>query len=174
MSNTPSFLSQDNKEALKNPWVLGWLGFVTLVFIVNVVFVVTAMKTSPGLVDEDYYDKGRDHERHVQDKLVAKSRLGWQINLNSALDEVKMGKPMAYHLNVVDKAGMPLAADEVMLMAYRPSDANADFSLPMAMTETGLYRAELVFPLKGHWELTATVKHQQDQLSLTQKINVAP
>ena len=49
-------ISQDNKQAMRNPWLLGWLGILAVVITVNIIFIVTAFKTYPGLVDDDYYD----------------------------------------------------------------------------------------------------------------------
>ena len=168
----PPFFSQDNKQAMRNPWVLGWLAFVAFVLLVNAVFIITAMKTNPGLVDADYYEKGRDYEQTVQDKITAKNKLGWQINLNSATADVTMAHAMTYNLNIVDKAGLPLDATKITLSAYRASDANADFDQPMQRIDAGLYSTEMTFPLKGRWELIAKIQHNDDKLSFTQKINV--
>lgn len=172
ITQKPPFLSQDNKQAMRNPWVLGWLAFVAFVLLVNALFIMTAMKTNPGLVDADYYEKGRNYEKTIQDKITAKNNLGWQVNLNSATADVTMSKAMTYHVNIVDKAGIPLEATSVVLHAYRASDASADFSQPMQQVSAGLYSAEMTFPLKGHWELIAKIRQGEDKLSFTKKIMV--
>ena len=167
-----SFISQNNKQALRNPWVIGWLSFVALVLVVNAAFIITAMRTNPGLVDVDYYEKGRDYEKNIQDRIAAKNKLGWKIQLNSATADVKMTHPMKYHLNVVDKAGLPLEATKVVLHAYRASDASADFSQVMQPLNAGVFVAEMTFPLKGKWELTASIQHHEEKLRFIQVINV--
>jgi hypothetical protein len=42
----------------------------------------------------------------------------------------------------------------------------------MTRIGNGLYTAELQFPLKGIWDLTAIVSKDQDQLSTMRRINV--
>jgi len=164
------FISQDNKRAMRNPWVLGWLGLLTTVIAVNVIFIVTAFTTSPGLVDEKYYEKGRDVEKHFQKKLEARSRLGWDIRLQSPA-EIVVGQSHNYSVNIVDRVGMPVADAEVKLQAYRPSDASADIIVPMEAITNGVYQARISLPLKGIWDLKVQVGHGEDELDISRRIN---
>lgn len=164
-------ISQDNKSAMRNPWVLGWLGLLVTVLLVNVVFIVTAFKTMPGLVEEGYYEKGRDHEQNFQKKMDARNRLGWDIRLQSP-ETITLGKPANYTINVVDKVGMPLREATVTLHAYRPSDAAADMQTTMDKIADGVFQSYIAFPLKGIWDLKVTVSKGEDELELEQRINV--
>lgn len=164
-------ISQDNKSAMRNPWVLGWLGLLITVVLINVFFIVTAFRTMPGLVEEGYYEKGRDHEMNFQKKMDARNRLGWDIRLQSP-ETIILGKPANYTINVVDKVGMPLRNAVVTLHAYRPSDADADMQTSMESIGDGIFRSTVAFPLKGIWDLKVTVSNDEDQLELEQRINV--
>lgn len=164
-------ISQDNKHAMRNPWVLGWLGLLVTVVAVNVAFIVTAFKTSPGLVDENYYEKGRDVEEHFHKRMEARNRLGWDINVQTPADVV-LGKSTTFNVNIVDKVGMPLDDAEVTLQAYRPSDASADMSAKMDFVSHGIYEARLALPLKGIWDLKVMVRHGEDELDISRRINV--
>ncbi len=164
-------ISQDNKSAMRNPWVLGWLGLLVTVLLVNAVFIVTAFKTMPGLVEEGYYEKGRDHEKNFQKRLEARNRLGWDIRLQSP-ETIILGRPASYTINVVDKVGMPLRDASVTLHAYRPSDAAADMQTTMEQIADGIYQSYAAFPLKGIWDLKVTVSQGDEQLELEQRINV--
>lgn len=164
-------ISQDNKSAMRNPWVLGWLGLLITVVLVNVIFIVTAFHTAPGLVEESYYEKGRDHEKNFQKKLEARNRLGWDIRLQ-APETIILGKPGYYTINVVDNVGMPLRDVTVTLHAYRPSDAAADMQTSMEKVADGVYQSYAAFPLKGIWDLKVTVSQGEDELELEQRINV--
>lgn len=166
-------ISQDNRSAMRNPWVLGWLALLVTVVGVNVAFIVTAFKTTPGLVDEAYYEKGRDHEQNFQKKLEARSRLGWDIRLNPP-ETITLGKPARYTINVADRIGMPLRDATVMLHAYRPSDAAADMQTTMDKIADGIYQNTLAFPLKGVWDLKVTVSRGEDELEAEQRIKVLP
>ena len=166
------FLSQDNKQAFRNPWVIGWISAILLVIAVNVVFIVTAAITNPGLVEADYYEKGRDHEKNFRSKQAMANELGWQMNLAPA-NQAIAGEPVTYTFNVVNNAGVPVAADRAVLNAYRPSDVEADFQLDMNRVAAGVYSVETVFPLKGIWDVTATLHQGDKSLDITRRISVS-
>lgn len=164
------FISQDNKQAMRNPWVLGWLGLLVFVVLINVVFIVTAFKTSPGLVDKNYYEKGRDVEKNFLKKQQAKSRLGWEISLNLP-ETILAGEQTTFSINVVDAAGMPLRNASVRLQAYRPSDASADYNTDMDKVADGVFQTKLSLPLKGIWDIKVYVKQGDEELELARRIN---
>lgn len=165
-------ISQDNKSAMRNPWVLGWLGLLVSVVVINVAFIVTAFNTAPGLVEEGYYEKGRDHEKNFQKKIDARQRLKWDMRLQIP-ETIILGKPVNYTLNIVDRAGVPLRAANVTLHAYRPSDSAADMQGPMENTSAGVYQSRLALPLKGVWDLKVKVNSGEDELELEQRITVS-
>lgn len=164
------FISQDSKQAMRNPWVLGWLGLLATVLAVNAVFIVTAFKTSPGLVDNKYYEKGRDVEKNFHKKMEARSRLGWDIRLQ-APSQIVVGQNHNYSVNIVDKVGMPVSDAQVKLQAYRPSDASADIIVPMESVTGGVYQARINLPLKGIWDLKVQVGHGEDELDISRRIS---
>lgn len=166
------FLSQDNKHAFRNPWVVGWISGILLVIAVNVTFIITAIITNPGLVEEDYYEKGQDHEKNFQRKQAIRNELGWDMTLTPA-NKPNQGEPVTYTFNAVDSTGIPIAADRAMLSAYRPSDVSADFQLQMNEVAAGVYSVETVFPLKGIWDVTATLHKGDKHLNITRRISVA-
>jgi nitrogen fixation protein FixH len=166
------YISQDNKQAFRNPWVIGWISAILLVIAVNVVFIITAAVTNPGLVDEDYYEKGRDYEKNFQSKQAIRNELGWQMSLSPANKPV-IGEPVTYTFNAVDPVGIPIAADRAVLNAYRPSDVSADFQLDMNEVAAGVYSVEAVFPLKGIWDVTATLHQGDNNLDTTRRISVS-
>jgi len=166
------FLSQDNKHAFRNPWVIGWISGILLVIAVNITFIVTAIVTNPGLVEEDYYEKGRDHEQNFQSKQAIRNELGWQMSLSPANKPV-IGQPVTYSFNAVDSAGVPVSADRAILSAYRPSDVAADFQLDMNEVAAGVYSVETLFPLKGIWDVTATLHQGDNNLDITRRISVS-
>jgi nitrogen fixation protein FixH len=163
-------ISQDSKQAFRNPWVLGWLGLLITVVLINVVFIVTAFKTSPGLVDSDYYAKGRDVEKNFLKKKQAQNRLGWELHLTLP-DEVYVGKETSFSINVVDATGMPLHGASAHLQAYRPSDANADYNTEMKKLSDGVFQSRLSLPLKGIWDIKVVVKRGEDELEIARRIS---
>ena len=154
-------ISQDNPRAWRNPWVIGWVSLVAIVLAVNIFMISLAFITSPGLVVEDYYEQGRDYEQKINQKLAAWSALGWTIQTNFPEKPV-MQQPESYRVTLVDKQGLPLSKANVRLKAYRPSDADADFSQIMTEIYPGIYETRINFQLKGAWELNVYVDHNKD------------
>src|SRR5512143_379962 len=74
--------SQANKRAFRNPCVIGWLTLLTVVLAVNITMIVLAFTTGPGLVEKDYYEKGRDLEKNIHKQIAARNALGWTSNLD--------------------------------------------------------------------------------------------
>lgn len=165
-------ISQGNKEAMRNPWVLGWLGLLFTVILVNVIFIVTAFKTSPGLVDKDYYEKGRYHDAHYKKEMEARSRLGWNITLQTP-HKISLGQPASFSVNVVDRVGNPLKDAKVTLQAYRPSDASADMITELERIGDGVFQQKLQLPLKGIWDINVTVAQGEESLNTSRRITVA-
>ena len=166
-------ISQDNKQAMRNPWVLGWLGLLVTVVLVNVAFILTAFKTNPGLVKEDYYEQGRYHDDNYQKKMEARNRLGWNITLQTPA-KITMGVPGNFSVSVLDKNANPLKGANVTLHAYRPSDAAADHVTEMTAIADGVFQTKLRFPLKGAWDIIITINQGEESIKEPPlRINVA-
>jgi len=165
------FLSQSNKSAFRNPWVWGWIALVVIVFAVNAGMVATAVLTNPGLVEEDYYEKGREFEQTFLKRMAARSALGWELGIEVP-SRLVTGKSSVVRLTATDKNGLPISGAEVTLTAYRPSDATADFTIPMKEIVPGQYDGFADFPLKGIWELKARITKGEDSFDLSRRIIV--
>lgn len=164
-------ISQDNPNGWRNPWVLGWISLVAVVLLVNITMISLAIYTNPGLVSEDYYERGRDHEQNVNNRLAARNALGWTFNADFPVSPV-MNREETYRFNAVDRNGVPLSNARATLTAYRPSDAKADFSTDMHEIVPGVYEAKLNFPLKGLWEVTVNFKQGENEYDFNRRANV--
>lgn len=147
MSESQPFFSQNNKQAFRNPWVIGWLAILLLVIMVNAAFIITAFMTNPGLVDEDYYEKGQDFERTMRTRIADRERLGWQIDLKTS-DQIVANKTTTIHINIKDRNDKFITADTITLSAYRPSDVSADFKQSMVNLAPGRFVTTIKFPLR--------------------------
>jgi nitrogen fixation protein FixH len=174
MANTETMdnlISQANKRALRNPWVLGWLALVAVVLGVNIFMISMAFVTSPGLVSKSYYEQGRELERTVQSRSAARTALGWNLQLETG-GELHAGRAGGLRMVALDKAGQPLTAAQVVVHAYRPSDAESDFSLPLAERAPGEYVGEVNFPLKGAWDLVVEVRQGENTFNLPRRVSI--
>lgn len=163
-------ISQSNKQWWRNPWVLGWLAMVALVFAINAYMVGQAVISSPGLVNDEYYDKGKNY-RQTLDRREQVAALGWNVSLDKPARPA-FGAVNTYRVIAVDAAGVPLAAESVSLFAYRPADEKADFTLPFVEEGPGRFRADVEFPLKGMWDLVIQVKAAGHDYEMAERTKV--
>ena len=164
-------ISQDNPRAWRNPWVIGWVSLVAIVLLVNIVMITLAVTTNPGLVSEDYYERGRNFEKTVMTKIAARNALGWSVSADFPINPV-INNNEKYRFTIVDKNGVPVSDGQVTANIYRPSDVNADFQVAMNEIVPGVYTGDIKFPLKGQWEVTVTLKHGEDVYDFSRRVSV--
>ncbi len=156
------------KEDFKNPWFLAVLGLIAAALAGTVWMAVIAGSTSPGLVSEDYYEKGKNYFHEAPKEISGPQ---WRLNLLLP-PESRVGKAQDYRLYVIDEAGKPVSEGEITLYAYRPSDATADFSVKMIKSDVGTFIASVTFPLPGTWDLIAQVNASGKEMNVAQRIFV--
>ena len=156
-------------SAWRSPWVIAWISLIVAVLGVNLTMVYFAISTNPGLVVEDYYERGQHYERTMVSKMALDP--GWEMRADIPQD-INVGEPAVIRFFLVDKAGQPLVPDGVELFGYRPSDVERDFNIPMTEQSRGRYIAEVTFPLIGVWDILIAVKSGEDEYNLGERIHV--
>lgn len=170
LSKLKNRYSQSNPQALRNPWILAWLGTVVVFLTVNAVFVTFAITTNPGLVDEDYFEKGRDYEQNISKLIAAQDALQWETKL-AVPEKIFVTQPDTYRFSAVDARGIPIMDANVQLTAYRPSDADADFVVPLNQVAPGQYQATINLPLPGIWDLKIQVLNGEEHFEMTRRVS---
>jgi len=155
--------------AWKSPWVIGWIALVLVVLAVNVTLIVLGFKSSPGLVVENFYDRGQDYEKHWASKHAQDP--GWLLRADIPQDLV-VGESSVLRFFLVDQAGRPAQTDAAHFYVYRPSDASHDFDLPMVQEGPGRLRVDVSFPLVGVWDVLVAVRQGEQEFNLGQRIRV--
>ena len=151
----------DKKQsAWRNPWVIAWVSILIGFFIISGTRIYFAVTTSPGLVVDDYYERGQDYEENILKRRARDP--GWKMKI-LVPKYVDIAKPTLFGFSVMDKEGNPVTPDAVTFYVYRPSDKNLDFSVPMEQIESGRYQAEISFPLLGVWDILVSVKNGEDE-----------
>lgn len=156
--------------ALRNPWVLAWLGLIAVVLSVNAIFIYLAIRTNPGLVVADYYERGRDYEQTLVSRLERDP--GWLMRPDIP-ESLTAGLIVPLRLVLVDKAGQPVDVDGATFYAYRPSDVSRDFSEPMLREGRGRYLIETAFPLVGVWDVLFAVNQGEEEFNVGARVHVA-
>jgi nitrogen fixation protein FixH len=114
---------RDWSNVWKNPFVLAWLAILTIVLAVNFFMVSMAVVTNPGLVIDDFYEKGKNMDAILAERKRME-QLGWQLEID--FPELAEGKSELITLRVLDKDNQAMDVDSAVLYYYRPSDRNLD------------------------------------------------
>jgi nitrogen fixation protein FixH len=163
-------MSLQLKDDLKNPWLRTILAGVALTVTANVVFVLYAFSSPPQLVTQDYYAKGQKYF-HEEIKREAQAASAWRLQL-LVPPVLTVSQSQTLRLYVMDHQGNPLKTGKAMLYAYRPNNANADFSQELKLVDNGTFAADIAFPLPGKWDLIAQIKSDEQKYDAAQRINV--
>ncbi|MGK7346227.1 MAG: FixH family protein [Candidatus Nitrospinota bacterium M3_3B_026] len=162
---------EEDGGALKNPWVWAIAGIIGSGVAANFAMAFIAVATNPGLVVEDYYERGKSYASRSRLEMAKDGRPGWKLAF-FAPERVTMGKPARFTLKApLDGDGMTVSGAAVVY-AYRPSDASMDFSAAMEMTADGVMAADISFPLKGEWDLIAEFSSGGARESAAKRIRV--
>ncbi len=153
----------------RNPWVLGMIGLLTVFVLANAYMIYLSSSGGPGLVTEDYYERGEHYEKTMLKRLAQDP--GWKMKLESP-ETIKVGSKQIINIIITDKELNPVNRDSVVFNAYRPSDKSKDFSLPMQRIDDGLYEVAVDFTLPGAWDVLVTLPNKDFEVNLPQRINV--
>lgn len=159
-------ISQDNKAALRNPWVWAIIALIVVVVGVNITFIMySAGDGRSTLVEQDYKTKDRKANEELLKELREQQALAWQTTIKKPAVLV-VNAPTSYEIGVVDRDGKPVSGI-MEVEAYRPSDAAKDFRTSFKEVAPGNYQGFISFPLKGYWELRVHLKRGEDEFRVT-------
>lgn len=124
------------------PWLLMLGPFV--VVIAGVVTAYLAVKSSDGLVEEDYYKQGLAvNQRTARDQRAA------TLGIEADLAVGDAGRRVRVLLHTNDNARLP---EDLFLNIVHPTRSGLDQKLALHREGTGVYGAALV-PLRGRWHV---------------------
>jgi len=153
-SNKNSTSNSNKQSWYKSPWLIGWLLLVAVVLAVNAYMISQSINDFPGLVVDDFYERGQDYEENIATKLENNQKWTTQFQLS----DIHINKPTTIAFTISDKEGNAAKVEKITLFAYRPSDAKKDFSVPMQKSQNNMnYQANMTFTNKGKWDLLASI-----------------
>jgi len=158
----------------KSPLLLGWLFLVIAAMAGTIFMVIQANSGFPGLVVDDFYERGQDYEENIHTKF--KNNEKWTTKFQ--IDEIYLNKPTVISIVITDSAGMSAKPEKVTLFAYRPSNSKKDFNIPMSLSADKLlngkevYQASVSFEVKGRWDILASIKIEGVEVNYANKIFV--
>lgn len=143
------------------PWYIA-AAFVLLI-VLEAIMVTVAIKTKPGVVAEDSYERGLAYNRYLQEQSEQNAR-GW----TSAV--ILNGHRLVFVLK--DAKGTFLSGAEVKVSVMRPVVAGMDFSATLEETAPGRYESDLAFPQPGQWKVGVTATWQNQPYRTSQVVLV--
>ena len=156
------------QSAWRSPWVLAWVGMLVVFISVNAFMIYMAETGSPGLVVDNYYERGEDYENNLLERLAKDHN--WKMNIE-APDFVGVDTPARFGFTITTKEGQPGSPDSVVFYAYRPSGKVHDFSVPMQQETAGRYQADISFPLKGIWDIVVAAKFGEEEYQASYRLS---
>lgn len=152
----------------KNPLVIFWFVILAVVLAVNFFMISTAIMTNPGLVSENYYDKGKNYDQVLADRAHMQS-LGWKTQLN--IPSIYTEKMFSVAIAPIDAQGRLLTLENATLYFYRPLEKRQDLVYPM--TKVGdQWQTQAKLPLKGNWDVLVEYFAEGERYIETAKVLV--
>jgi len=144
----------NNKQTwYKSPWVIGWLLLVLTVLAVNAYMIMQSINDFPGLVADDFYERGQDYEENIHKKMQNNEQ--WKTRF--ILPKVVANQPATITFIINNKQDHLASVEHITLYAYRPSSSKLDFSQPMLLAHAKQgYQTTMTFSAKGKWDLVAS------------------
>lgn len=180
-------ISQKNKQAWRNPWVLGLLAVVLAGVLINARMLWNVMHHKTRLLDENYSVKGHNqYDAKWVQQQAERTTLGWQAKLHSpnrlpndsmvsesAARFILIANPAQLKFELNDREGKPVQGGEVVINAQWPGDPNFDVSTTLHETASGQYEGSMNFPRPGNWDVLIKVTQNERLFEMEQKVFVA-
>lgn len=161
-------------STFQNPWLWAGVALAIVVVTVNVIFVLVAQTTNPGLVTEEYVKHGQ-HQHLLDAQYRAQSQRGWDVSVNLPL-ELHSGTTTEAHVIARDHSGAALTGGRVEMISFRPSDASQDRGLEFSEdSETpGRYSSALIVPAPGVWDISILFESRGEKFLLNRRVLIDP
>ena len=179
--------SQKNKQAWRNPWVIGLIAIVLSGVLINMRMLWNMVQHPTRVLDEHYTVK--DHNRYDAKWLqqqAERSTLGWHAKLYSTsqarndaealpqmLRFIVTASPAEFVLELTDKDGKAVEAASIKADVQWPGDPSFDFQSEFNATAAGHYVSTLKFPRAGNWDVLVHASVAGRDFDMEQKVFVA-
>lgn len=133
----------------------GMLAFFGIIFTVNAVFLVSALRTHTGIVSQQPYRKGLDYNNRIS-AYARQKALGWShaVEIDMARKQVR--------LTLVDRHGRPVSGLLVNGFIGRPATEQYDRAVSLVETaKPGTYSADVEDLSPGNWLVQIEASEQR-------------
>lgn len=114
----------------------------------------------PGTVYHDFQEKEAIFNTYLEQRRRQEER-GWQVR-KGWLSDPRSQAAKSFQVEVVDRVGAPVTGATVTGTFLRPADQRLDHEFAMDEVAPGRYRAELMLPAHGRWDLVLLIDRDGD------------
>ncbi|HPD83718.1 MAG: FixH family protein [Alphaproteobacteria bacterium] len=130
-----------SQKSPKDKYILfAFLGFFGTLFLLDGIFVYTAVTTQTGVVTQSPYEKGLAYNNLLEEEKK-QPKLKERVTYNSPLLQWKL----------TDENLNPIVKATVKARLIRPVQEGYDFDVDLVHKGGGVYEAQLSLPYKGQW-----------------------
>ncbi|MGE0424724.1 MAG: FixH family protein [Reyranellaceae bacterium] len=131
------------------PWLFP-MG-LALVVVVNLVLLLFALRSAPGFVVTNAYDRGRGYDAVIA-RIEAQDALGWRFDVrhDGGADRIVV--------HLADGKGGEISGLVVSAIADRPVGPVAAIDVPLAAAGPASYAGKFAPPARGAWDITVMAR----------------
>ena len=149
------------------PWYL--VAFFVALISALVPMCLVAVRTNPGVVTENAYEKGLAYNAIIAAAEKQKA-LGWHGDLivhpEASADQIQV------EFVLMDTENRPIKDAEVRCVLVRPMDGTMDKNVAMLAVAEGHYAAAIPVTARGLWEARISVLRGDDHYQMSKRIVV--
>jgi len=172
MSNSPSHNAEQTTGMRPSDRWIPWyfVAFFVGLALISSVFVYLAVTTHTGVVTQQAYEKGLNYNA-----TIAASEKGQALGWQGAAKFTPVSSATAGMVSLtVATENEALVGATVTASVSRPTQDGYDFTLTLQEQEKGTYRADVIFPLAGQWDMRFFVKRGVSEHQLSERFIVKP
>ena len=108
------------QSAWRSPWVVAWVAILVVFVVISGVRIFLAIDTNPGLVVEDYYERGQDYE---ENRLKRQARdPGWRMEIEAPAFQFERVRSVNYLRSAIDQVAESPSDPKKKLEAFLERD----------------------------------------------------
>ncbi len=114
----------------------------------------------PGTVSRDFQKKETLYNEYLEQVRIQNER-GWQVR-KGWLQPPVAGTAAEFQVTVHARDDSPVIGARVVAQFLRPSDKRLDQQIQLLEKDSGLYRAPVLLPKPGLWDVTLVIERGED------------
>jgi nitrogen fixation protein FixH len=139
--------------------------FFVVFLSVDILYIFISNKTWRGVVSNDSYEKGINHNQ-VLNLIDKQKKLGWKVDIK--FENLGKNKGLL-QVKVTDKEKNNLNSAKIEVILKRPTQEGLDFRVKLPDNKNGWFQKVIDFPAKGQWQFEIIIENYTEILQEVRK-----